>query len=218
MLRQNSCTQGRHGRLKRWPFRVWYFPVKWFFDTKCVIYSTADCFFHWIFLSHCFYISHNRIQLLHFTGFFVPDCSTFSEQASNFSFLFTKIDHLNNWKQIMKTGPEFHVLNFPHVRICSASACPQHGAGREDGSLEKDSIPLTEWTKILLATCWHLLKMLSMLSTTVLSITYTCKTWSTSQVSGSRCSTVPLAELKRRYYLLISLPSAALSVLAVGDL
>lgn len=133
-------------------------------------------------------------------------------------FLFTKIDHLNNWKQIMKTGSESFMFWVSHVSICSASVCPQHGAGREDGSLEEDSIPLTEWTKILLATCWHLLKELSMLSTTVLSIPYTCKTWSTSEVSGFHCIIVPLAELKCRYHLLISLPSAALLVMAVGDL
>lgn len=63
-------------------------------------------------------------------------------------------------------------MSFPHVSICSVSAHPQHQAGREDESLKEDNLPLTEWTKVLLATCWHLLKELSMFTTTELSIYY----------------------------------------------
>lgn len=63
-------------------------------------------------------------------------------------------------------------MSFPHVSICSAAANPQRQAGREDGDLKEDNLPLTEWTKVLLATCWHLLKELSMFSPTELSIYY----------------------------------------------
>lgn len=135
-----------------------------------------------------------------------------------FSFLIAKIDNLKNWKQIMKIDPESFMLRYEFSTCVNLSALPLCRAGREDRSLKEDNLPSTEWTKIPLATCWHLLKELHMFSTTMFTIPYICRTWSTNQVSGSHCGVVPLAELGCRCHLLISLPSAALPAVSVGDL
>lgn len=59
-VRRDFCTQGTPRHLKRWPFGVWYFPIKWLFEMKRAIYSVANRFFHGIFWNGYVNISLSR--------------------------------------------------------------------------------------------------------------------------------------------------------------
>lgn len=142
------------------------------------MYYLFNCrlLFPWNFLKPlCLCLPLKRRQLLHFAGFFVPDCSIFSEQPPNFSFLFTKIDLLYNWKQIMKIGPESFMFSYEFSKCVNLLClCMTSAPGREGGQESEGRQP--PFNRMDKNTTCHLLKELSLFSTTVLSIPYTCRT------------------------------------------